>query len=1075
MKNRIKYILIVLLFIIVVIGIVVAGIIMNKDDDKLEQFVIENKVTSKIGQTTEILTTVARNIPSSTNNEGLNDRYPTYGTSLSNITDEEKDNILKEDSLLRASTTTYDSMDENGNLYLNGVSINRKLYKHTSSVGMYYGNVSDEEEAVIAKVTIKPNEVRNYITGLYAPAGEVIKIEISEEDLNRIGSLKVIVGQTSHRNVNNNIWKARNDFSRMPNIGNIMTISDTIGYVGNYLGGPIYLYPQNFDSEFSVTISGAVQYAYFIYGQTTREDVEKMKEFSAPYYDFEIWDTGVRHSGPSKYANYDYDNLMKVGDLWEKIIRTSNEVPNSSNKYIGVDFVYDPFVAAGAAVAFVGGNKWVNAPPSWMSSSLNYKTITTTGMWGNIHEFNHHYQNYGINPMGEVTNNATSLLSYVLYTNISAARSENDTTLGSGWNRFTDPSRSLKETLNLSTSGEAQSSLNIYADIIHSFGVDNFIQATKLDAGKRTADAWYDALCSVTGYDLTYYFEEILHQTISDEYKEKYTNKGLPVFVPIASLYQTGRSYYVGEEEIFIETVRPYEIDYGKEYALDFSKYLVVPDGVRYNIKSISNPLSGEISKTTDNKYKYTPGNSEYSGVMKVVVELTHDDFEVEDVTLTINLRQRVTSLMSKTKYTYDSKKYNSVEEALNNNFEGYSSVKTESTNTTFINGINPTQIGIVEGKIYIEEDGMYAFNLRCGRGNNTLYLAINNKDYKQVISVNGSGHNTTKTEYYNLKKGDYVYFKEITLSTNNDAFSELQFVRDDIISAISSNNLSNVDYFYKDYISEEKYFRNYTTSEIINNSNPQKSSLVSLENYGEWDDTTKIDNLFDGSLDTFYHSDQNNFITNDKPFILTADLGENLRVNTFTITGRSSGQVHMPITFKLYGGTTLESLKLLGEYTNLTYSNKKLKVSFDESEIRYYKLVVTDTDSHRYVSMSQIDLSYEYTGLLKSLDELTYYNTNKGKSFKIENKVMSTFNHLVSGNGIIEYSFEGTQFGLYVKQSEDCKILVKIDDEEKEIELKGNNTVSLGYLSELLENKEHKVRINVLKGKIQVDSFTIK
>lgn len=1071
-KDKSNYVILSLLFLVIIVGIISISNMVKKEE-KLERYVIDNKVTSKIGQTTQILGTVSRNIPSSTSNEGLNSRYPIYGTSLSNITEEEKDNILQEDSLLRASSTTYNSMDSEGNLYLDDVSIGRKLYKHTSSIGMYYGDVSDSEQAVIAKVSIKPNEVRNYLTGLYAPAGEVVKIEISSEDLEKIGSLTVVVGQTSHRNVNNNIWKARNDFSRMPNIGNIMKIEDTVGYVGNYLGGPIYLYPEKFDSEFSVIISGAVQYACFIYGQTTREDVEKMKDFTAPYYDFEIWDTGVRHSGPSKYGNYDYDNLMKVADLWEKIIRTSNEVPASSNKYIGVDFVYDPFVAAGAAVAFVGGNKWVNSPPSWMSGSLDYKNFTTSGMWGTIHEFNHHYQNYGIAPSGEVSNNATSLLSYVLYTDISSSRSEDDSTLGNGWNRFTDPWRSLRETLNLSKSGEAQSSLNIYADIIHSFGVDNFIQVTKLDAGKNTADAWYDALCSVTGYDLTYYFENILNQTLSEDVKEKYS--GLPVFVPIASLYQTGRSYLVGKNQTFIETVRPYQISKGEDYFLDFNSYLVVPEDVTYRIKSVSSPASGKIVKVSDNVYKYTPSDKEYSGVMKVVVELNHSDFEIEDVILTINLRQTVGKNLTKIKYIYDTKVYDTVDDALLNDFAGYKDVEKTSINSSFINGINPNQIGIVEGKIYIEKSGKYALNLRCGRGNNTLYLAFNDKNYQQVISVFGNGHNTTKTEYYDLKKGDYIYFKEITLSTTNDAFSELQLVEMvngvETISSISSENISNVDYFYTDFISEEKYFRDYKVNEVI--SSTSKGSLVSLENYSEWDNTTKIDNIFDDDLDNFYHSDQNNFINSENPFILTVDLGKEVRVNTLTIIGRKSGQVHMPTTFKLYGGKSLNSLSLLGEYNNLTYSNKTLKVNFEESQIRYYRLVVADTDSHRYVSMAQINLSYEYSGSLKSLDELEYYNTKKGK-FEISQE-MATYGHLIEGNGVIKYSFEGTQFGIYVKQSESCKIRIEIDDDVKEVELEGNGTISMGYLSDVLKDKKHKVKITVLKGNIQVDSFTIK
>ena len=86
-------------------------------------------------------------------------------------------------------------------------------------------------------------------------------------------------------------------------------------------------------------------------------------------------------SGPSKYGNYDYDNLVKVGDLWEKIVRTSRQVPCSANATIGVGYVYDCFVAAGSACAFQGGHSWINAPCSWMSDALNYDSFVENGSW----------------------------------------------------------------------------------------------------------------------------------------------------------------------------------------------------------------------------------------------------------------------------------------------------------------------------------------------------------------------------------------------------------------------------------------------------------------------------------------------------------------------------------------------------------------------------------------------------------------------------------------------------------------------------------------------------------------------
>ena len=90
-------------------------------------------------------------------------------------------------------------MDENGNLFLEGQPINKKLYKHSASIGLYGGDVSDEEKAVIKKINITPRPLGNYITGLYAPAGEVIKIEISEEDLTKTGGFNVFIGNAGNR------------------------------------------------------------------------------------------------------------------------------------------------------------------------------------------------------------------------------------------------------------------------------------------------------------------------------------------------------------------------------------------------------------------------------------------------------------------------------------------------------------------------------------------------------------------------------------------------------------------------------------------------------------------------------------------------------------------------------------------------------------------------------------------------------------------------------------------------------------------------------------------------------------
>ena len=117
----------------------------------------------------EILGNVKRKTPI-VSNGGL-ESYPNYNESFDG--DEAlKTLIMNENKTLISSSTTYDKMDESGNLYLNGEQTGTKLYKHSASVGLYGGDVSDKEKAVIKRIDITPRNLGNYITGLYAPAGD---------------------------------------------------------------------------------------------------------------------------------------------------------------------------------------------------------------------------------------------------------------------------------------------------------------------------------------------------------------------------------------------------------------------------------------------------------------------------------------------------------------------------------------------------------------------------------------------------------------------------------------------------------------------------------------------------------------------------------------------------------------------------------------------------------------------------------------------------------------------------------------------------------------------------------------
>lgn len=1000
---------------------------------------------TKVGMYYEILGNVKRNLPTTVSDEG--NRYPIYGTSLENITEEEKTALIKESDYLKASDTTFNKMDKDGNLYLNDTKLDRKLYKHTTSLNTYYGCPSDSEEAVIKKITYNSRPSGNHITGLYAPAGEVITVNISEDDLAKTGGVKIEIGQYAQNNQLNNIWQARNDFSRMPLLGNEMLVSDTTSYVGAFLGGPIYVTPNN-PCEFSITISGALEYTHFIYGLTTESEFERLKSCSAPYFDLEVYDACVRHSGPKKYANLDFENLNKISDLWLKISNISRQIPSGSSSAIGIDFIYDPFIAAGSAVAIVGRN-WCNLPPDWMSGSLDYDSFITNGMWGTIHEYNHHFQRYGFEPGDEVTNNAINLLSYISYTKISEDRDNL-----SGWNRYLNPEVSLKETIslsaNLSETNPSFSSLSTYADIIHTFGVDTFIKAAKYKNGSGGADAWYESLCVATNYNMEYYFS-LLGQSVSTTLKEKYQK--LPMFIPATLKEQTGRVINGTE----ITTVMPYIITPSDTYTLDLSTSLTLPSGFSYKLNKVSTSTNTKFSI----KNNVVTIDASAKSKLNIVVDITNGTYS-STLTFIIELNPKYKGINVDT-YNYESKPYKTAKEALNKNFEGYTNLSTTLESKHFINGIGTNQITSYYGKLYMNQSGTYKLSVRCSDRNDTyLEAGLNTKTYDSYLESPRTSPINCKEKYltFNVNKGDYIYFRVTINSFHQDGFGELYGSYSADLSAINNSILFNEATYVSKFSSKDYYERTYSNSSFCVPYQNQK--IVSYTtSYSLWDENYKIENIIDGNANTSYHSIRDKMISSE-PFEVTIDLGDAYYLNQLNITTYNGNQSHYPIAYSLYAGTSLDSLELLA-LENENLSNRNLTASFNTTKIRYYKLVITDTSEHRYVALSDINLSLKTEGSQVSATNAKYF-TNSKTNFELINK-FSTFGRVVSGNGTLE--IESTDGLGIITLNNNSKIEITIDNTSEIIEFNKQYYIQF--------SGKKKVKIKVLSDNIDFDSFIIK
>lgn len=1113
-KNKITIIVaIVLLFIIAVASV---GVVLRINKTSNDLFQKTLSTNSKIGISYNVIGIVQRKIPTVSKNEGLS-RYPEYGKTLTKLDTETDDDfttlkqaILTENAYLNSTPdgsilgdcTNYNAMDSNGYLYLNGEPVldsngnNRQLYKHTASQNMYFGNVSDDQMAVIKQIAIQPRQTGNYITGLYAPAGEVIKLTISATDLSSVGSFYVYVGATLANGQANNIWSTR-DFVRMPVIVNKMPVNADVCtfdkasqtytcYFGSYFGGPIYIGSPTNKNTFQVEIAGAVEYPHLIYGLTTEKQYNDLIKSTAPYFDMEVFDNAFRFSGARTYSdNYSYAELCQSSVLWEKIALVSKQVPTGFNASYGIDFLFEPFVAAGAAVAFVGRNT-VNCPLSWMDDCLNVSQFVNSGSWGNIHEFNHHFQNYGLPNGGEVTNNAISLVEYSLFTKISSNRSLDDNTL-SGWNAYTDASRALRILLENTEKGDAVQSLDAYAVLLHSFGQDAFIKATQNGSG---VDNWYKNLCEQTHYNLYYYFDELLHQSPSQDVAEAVAQKDYPMYVPVSSIYQTGTKYFYNGEQRHVTTMQPFEFQ-GDSYDFNVLSNLHLPQGFTVKNVIVGNPQYGKMEKLGNNQYRFIPSAEGISGDIDVTISIQKDDdaFSVQDVKLVFGFKKKQPTIAERTTYYFDSDLstiFEDIDDAVAKNYVGYTSSKTfEST----FNGKECAQVwwnsdgvatnAITEynSKIFISKTGTYRFSIR-GKNSN-LYVSLDGTNYQLVARAGDTYNNSFDVsiqngEYmdFDLQKGQTVYLRAVAMHFNVE-FAGPSFVLgmgtvvddnsslQEITTYTTAYNLNyQPEVFQTDYF----YTRNYTV-EIIPSETDNTSTIIST-NFSPWDDTTVLDNLFDDDTTNFMHNKQGEYVTEDSPFEITVDLGKVVQANQITMFGRATN-TQTPISYKLYCGLTLDDMQLLCEYTDKPLVNGCNQTGdFALTQLRYYKLVVTKTNA-RYVCLRQIQFGLNIDAKLLSPDDqsINYYGD------WTVNYDLSTFGHsYVTSNGYAQFEFDGTQFALLSKVDGSGKFTVSIDD-GKAIVCEFDGSTNLMFLCDELQNGHHKV---VIKALSQIDIFAL-
>lgn len=449
---------------------------------------------------------------------------------------------------------------------------------------------------------------RFHWTSIYAPPGELITIELPK---NAIGRVKLHF----NRHCDNGIGLRQ----RIDRLYCSFMLDYGINKFAWPYGGQMHIEApiDTFNDGLEINITGGVRMPYFRYGATTdKEWEEEISKYPAP---LAVFDTGaaVIHM-PSTYVR----NIKKVNDalaFWRSHSRTAfsvNEVKGFSRGKFGnilhpIEINVDSYVRKGLAYAYAGAN-FIQAPFSWSNGYINSDSINW-GIWGQLHEYDHHYQeNWGFGGYVEVTNNVINLITYCLSLETTAVRGNKiDGSyyyIGQAWHRFAHPYFHVNANQHIM--------LSFWSCYIHYFGTDAFRKALKAHITqslyKRSEYGYIGELILTFSKSFnrdlrpmfkTYPILFNYDNEITDKVNSMLNDLKLKEFHPVANVYQTG--YVIDDKEF--ETARPFNIPCREPYVFDFVKFTQTRNDLHeFEFVSVEGS-KGKMDDLGNGKFRYTP------------------------------------------------------------------------------------------------------------------------------------------------------------------------------------------------------------------------------------------------------------------------------------------------------------------------------------------------------------------------------------------------------------------------------------------------------------------------------------
>ncbi len=977
-----------------------------------------------------------RNLPATITNGGLS-KYPAY------------DNPVTE-TLLKSAIITeneqmydFDSLDEQGFYYKNDIKTGQVLYKHTASDQMYGTTLLDTQTAVDKYMHINNSSYNmnsldygSITTGLYAPAGEIITIEIDDEAVAQ--NIEVYIGAMSSKGFTNNIPSTAGEFLRMPITTSGVTMSNNITYTGNPLGGLIYIYNNGKKIDIDIKISGAVEATHYIVGSTTDEDLERTISSSAPLIEVVI-PSQLQATMP-KYdcGDLTVDMMLDGIDQWAKMTSLHSYINTNKDSYHahGVSALYDSYVPAGAAVAFVGSSYSIN-PLKYAANFFD----TSNSDWGSYHEYGHHYGGYDIidnTTISEVSNNLITLIGYTLYSEYSGYR----TTVTNGdsdWSFQNIQTEVIKNLNGYLTNGYGYD-LSKYACLLHSFGSEKLLETIHHTpsngsinvANISIADRWFVKLVEVTGYDMSFYFNEYLtgynnsssneinSWIVSNEALNWAKSLNLEMYIPIGHDAQLGQTHSNLEEQYTFQTMLPFGVFEGQTLCLD--DYLTVAKGMSYEIMTTTNPTNGVLSKS-NNKYYYTP-NFEPNTIdeFSISIRVYNDKYESNQV-LNLGLCHQYSGRMngSVTTEIYDNIDGLSLDELdLNNiNLDVKESFSTTSPNLAWsIDSSYNYGLFINESSLVFEDTKDMTFYFK-GKGDIEVYIGTSYNNMTKVSSFSDkpSYDKTDISRQYTTKvNANEKIFMKVVCNTNDRCEFQVSIDGENTLNSnnyydvFSTTNEMILDY-YKPICDYNKYPLNGDGCTYWYDNEPTDTAHI------EYQTSSLQNDVFRGNDSGFYTAAIGSEVIYDYDDTITA---------SYITFNMAWGHSRTLKDFEVWVGDDPRDLeKVLVSQASDTYWDT---ISLGDSySFRYVKIVFLSCHYENTIGIYSIKLSEVYNQVDASNTNVLY----KGEA-EIVNSISNWNGYIVEFDGTLSYNFTGTTIGIVSNiDSKYGTIEVKIDNGE--------------------------------------------